>query len=207
MSSAAVKHPRAHRAFEFTKTTLVAGLVFLVPFVILAVVVVKVGGLLHRLAQPLADLLPVNTIYGVVVVDVIAGVLLVLGCFLGGLLARFSFASRLVRQAESGVLLRIPGYAFLKGWTDSLEKGAAATGMRPVLVHFDDYAQLAFEVERLDDGRRVVYLPSAPNPRAGSVVVVDGDRVEPVPITFIAATRKLRELGRGLGQSLRPQAR
>jgi len=78
--------------------------------------------------------------------------------------------------AETGVLWRIPGYGFLKALTDSLDKEHGVT-LRPVLVRFDDYSQLAFEVDQLPDGRKVIYIPSAPNPRAGSVLVLDKDRV------------------------------
>jgi uncharacterized membrane protein len=79
--------------------------------------------------------------------------------------------------------------------------------MRPVLVRFDDYSQLAFEVDQLSDGRKVIYIPSAPNPRAGSVLVLDADRVAPVNLSFLAAVRSLRALGRGVGSSLTPPTR
>ena len=128
---------------------------------------------------------------------------LLLACFLAGLLTRLSFANTLVKKAETGVLWRIPGYGFLKALTDGLGKEHGSS-LRPVLVRFDDYSQLAFEVDQLPDGRKVIYIPGAPNPRAGSVLVLDGDRVEPVPLSFMAAVRSLRALGRGVGSSLAP---
>jgi uncharacterized membrane protein len=78
--------------------------------------------------------------------------------------------------------------------------------MRPVLVHFDDCAQLAFEVDQLADGRRVVYIPSAPDPRAGTVLVMDKNRVEHLPMTFVAAISSFRALGRGVGPALSASA-
>jgi uncharacterized membrane protein len=111
-----------------------------------------------------------------------------------------SFANRFIRKAEAGVLWRVPGYGLVKGLTDSLDSRAGATSMVPVLIHFDDSAQLAFEVDQLPDGRRVVYLPSAPDPRAGSVMVMDKDRVEPIPMmTYVRAITAMRALGRGIG--------
>lgn len=194
----------ARAALRFVKTTLVGGVVFLVPLLILASLAAKAAGFLQQLAEPLAPHLPVHTVYGMVAADVVVILLLILTCFLAGLLARVSFARRFVKNAEAGVLWRIPGYGFVKGLTDSLDKSAAAASMRPVLAHFDDYAQLAFEVDQLADGRRVVYVPSAPDPRAGAVLVMDGDRIEPVPITFVTAIGALRALGRGVGTCLRP---
>ena len=187
----------------FVKTTIVGGLVFLVPVVILVVLAAKAGKLLRRLARPLAALLPVDRLHGVLVADVVVIAVVVMLCFLAGLLARVSVANRFIKKAETGVLWRIPGYGLMKALTDSFDKSAASSAMRPVLVRFDDYAQLAFEVDRLADGRRVVYLPSAPDPRAGTVVVVDEARVQAVEMSFLSAVRSLRALGRGVAASLR----
>lgn len=196
------RHGAAAGLFGFVKTTLVGGVVFLLPLTVLGLLLAKVGGVLLRLAQPLAKRLPLNTIWGVALADVVVIGLGVLVCFLAGLLARVSFANRIVGKAEAGVLWRIPGYGLAKGLTDSLDRSPAGKTMLPVLIHFDDMAQLAFEVDHLADGRRVIYLPSAPDPRAGSVLVMDADRVEPVQMTFVGATAALRTLGRGLGPTL-----
>ena len=197
----------ARRWLKYVKTTLIGGLVIVVPLFALAWLGKKAVGLLQRMAKPLDDLLPMDTVWGVVVADAIAVALLLVVCFVGGLLTRFSFAHRFVKKAESGVLWRIPGYGFLKALTDSLDQKAAASSMRPVMIRFDDSSQLAFEVDRLADGRRVIYIPSAPDPRAGSVMVMDADRVEAVPLTFMKTLGDLRALGRGLGADLSPPAR
>jgi hypothetical protein len=48
----------------FVKTTLVGGAVFLVPVTIFALLLAKVGGVLLRVAQPLAKRLPLDTAAG-----------------------------------------------------------------------------------------------------------------------------------------------
>jgi uncharacterized membrane protein len=173
---------------------------------VLSFVVWKAEPYLRRLAKPFAGLLPMDTFIGVLVADVLVVAILLAICFLAGLLARLSLANRLVKRAESGLLWRLPGYDFFKAMVDSLdEKGTSS--LRPVLIHFDDAAQLALQVDRLPDGRCIVYVPDAPQPRSGSVIVMDADRVEPVPMTFLAALRSMRALGRGVGPSLRPQTK
>lgn len=178
------------------------GIVFLLPLVVLGMLLAKLGSLLDRLAKPLARWLPLNRVSGVLVADIVLIVLMVVLCFLAGLLAHVSFANRIVKRAEAGVLWRIPGYGLLKGITDGLDKSAATAAMVPVLIHFDDAAQLAFEVDQLADGRRVIYVPGAPDPRAGSVWVFEKDRVEPVPVTYLRAIAAFRALGRGIGPAL-----
>lgn len=199
-----VAAPRAfvRNAVRFIVTTVLAGIAFLVPVLALAVLVAKVARVLRRLAQPLAERLSLNTLFGVLVSDVLVVAVLIVACFVGGLLARVSFASRFVKKAEAGVLWRIPGYGLLKGLTDTLDKNAAEAALCPVLIHFDDATQLALEVDRLADGRRVIYVPSSPDPRSGSVFLMEARRVEAVSVSFVAALGGLRALGRGLGPAL-----
>jgi uncharacterized membrane protein len=190
------------RAYRFVKTTLIGGLVFMVPVFVLAFLGTKAVGVLRRLAKPLDAWLPLEKVWGVVVADVLAVVVLIVACFLGGLLARASVADQLVKKAEVGILWRLPGYGFIKALTDSFDTRASASTLKPVLIHFDDAAQLGFEVDRLADGRRVVYVPSSPDPRGGSIVVMDAARVEPVATSYLAALRSMRALGRGAGRLL-----
>jgi uncharacterized membrane protein len=78
--------------------------------------------------------------------------------------------------------------------------------MKPVLAKMDDASQLAFEVERLQDGRVVVYVPGAPDPWSGGVLVMTEDRIEPLPISMVAAVQNLRALGRGTGAIFQPSS-
>jgi uncharacterized membrane protein len=205
MSNAAIDHG-ARSAGRFLKTTLVGGLVFLAPVLVLVLLVVKVVELARKVTVPIAAHLPVQHALALPAADAVLVVVALVACFAGGLLTRLSFASRAVRKAETGVLWRVPGYALVKALTDSLDKNAAASSMRPVLVKSPAHEQLAFEVEQLADGRHVVYVPGSPDTRAGSVLIVGEDKVEPVPMTFIAAITSLRAMGRGMGHSLSPRA-
>jgi uncharacterized membrane protein len=188
--------------FQFVKTTLVGGVVFLVPLSAIGIVLFHAARVARRLARPLIASSPSHPLLAVVVADVVVVAALILFCFLAGLAARVSFASRLIKRCETSFLWRIPGYAFLKGLADTVDPHAERFSMRPVLVHFDDYAQLAFEVDALSDGRRVVYLPSAPNPRSGTVVVVSSHQVEETALTPWTAMATLRAVGHGAAEAI-----
>jgi uncharacterized membrane protein len=190
------------RALSFVKTTLIGGVVFMVPLVVLLWLAAKAGRYVQRLAAPLLRVLPVDTLAGTLAADALAVAGVVLVCFLAGLLAHLSMANRFVAKAEANVLWRIPGYGIIKGLTDSLDPRAPPS-LRPVLIHFDDYAQIAFEVDRAADGRCIIYVPSAPEPRTGSVIVMDPEQVEPLEMGFVATAAAIRALGHGLGPSLR----
>ncbi|MDH3762650.1 MAG: DUF502 domain-containing protein [Gammaproteobacteria bacterium] len=182
---------------NFIKTTIVGGIVFLVPLVIAIVIAGKAYELMLLLARPLDDLIPVDTIGGVALANLLAIFAVVAFCFIAGVIARSRPAQKLYGVIDSG-LLAIPGYAFIKAYTDGMQSGEAASStLQPVMVRFDDNAQLGFEVERLDDRQVVVYLPGAPNPWSGSVAYFDADRIEHLDISPSQAINNLRRLGLG----------
>ncbi|WP_148864225.1 DUF502 domain-containing protein [Marinobacter fonticola] len=181
----------------FIRTTIVGGIVFLLPLVVILVVLGKAYALMLHLAKPLGRLLPVDSVAGVAVAEILALLALLFICFIAGLAARSKLARRAYRRIDNG-LLAIPGYAFVKGFADHLQMEEGQTrSMQPVLVQFDDNAQLGFEIERLDSGNVVVYLPGAPDPWSGSVAYFVEDRIRPLAMTVPQAVSHLRRLGRG----------
>ena len=185
---------------NFIKTTFIGGIVFLVPVVIVVAVVGKAFKIMLRVAEPIGTLIPIDFIGGVAVANILAVLAIALFCFIAGVIARSASAKKVYRAFDSA-LLAIPGYAFVKGFTDSMDNSEdAAKGLLPVIVQFDDNAQIGFEVERTDGGNVVVYLPGAPNPWSGSAVCFSEDRVKSLDITVPQAIQHIRALGRGLAE-------
>lgn len=185
---------------RFLKTTLIGGVVFLVPVIIVVAIVGKALQIMKKMAEPLSDLIPTDMAGDIIIVDIIAIMLIVLVCLLAGLAARSGTAAKLVHKLESNFLSHIPVYAFVKGMTTSLAGAEEGEEMKAVLARFDDYSQVVFEIERLEGGRVVVYLPGAPNPWSGSVCIVTEDRIQPIDATMILAVKTIKHLGRGSGE-------
>lgn len=183
-------------------TTLYGGLVFLFPVVITVLLVGKAIDLVRMLVEPLARVLPVQSMLGLRAPYILAVVLLLLICLLAGYVARMAVAGRFMRGFESTYLQRIPAYAYLKTRADSLVEAEAIQDMRPCLVRFDDHWQVAFEIERLADERVVIYLPGAPDPWSGSVHVFTTERVTPLPLSVRSAGELMLRLGRGTAATL-----
>lgn len=183
---------------DFIKATVIGGVFFLIP---LAVVVVVVGKLVHVMkgvAGTLAPLLPVDTHIGALVLNLLAVVFILGFCFLAGLAAQKAHAKKIVAKLETTLLAALPGYAFVKGFGDNLRRSdEISESFIPVAVHFDDYSQLAFEIEREPNGNVAVYLPSAPNPWSGTVVYVTPERVIRLSMTLNEALKNIRMLGKG----------
>ena len=93
---------------QFLKTTMIGGILFLVPFIILIAIIGKALSVMDKLAAPLARKLPIDSVAGVAVIDFLAIIIMVLICFLAGLAARTAPARRLVDSLETRVLSNIP---------------------------------------------------------------------------------------------------
>ena len=168
----------------------------MVPIVIIVAIVGKAFGIMRAVAAPLKVYIPTGYIGGIAVVNLLLLLAIVLVCFIAGLIARSALAKRMYRSLDT-TLLAIPGYAFIKGFTDSMSNtDEAAKSLLPVLVRFDDNAQIAFEVERTVDNV-VVYLPGAPNPWSGSVAYFNVERVKRLEMTVSQAVRSIQRIGRG----------
>ena len=182
---------------NFLKTTAIGGLVFLVPLVVVVAILGKALGLMRDLVALIESRVPMITIGDLLVLNLIAVLVLFLVCFLAGLIARSPQGRRLGKRVESTLLATLPGYSVIAGFANSLRTSEEQSrDFVPVLAHFDDSSQLAFEVERTPKGKVVVYLPGAPDPWSGSVVYLTEDRVESVSMSVGDVVRCIRMLGR-----------
>lgn len=188
---------------NFFKTTLLGGVIFLVPIVIFVAVVGKGLEFTNKLAEPLSRILPIESVGGVAVAHLVALAILVLICFIAGLVARTNTARRFVASLESNVLDRIPAYALVKAKAGSVLNPQDTEDMRPVLIRFDDSWQLGFEVEKVSEEKSLVYLPGAPDPWSGSVCAVTTDRLSVLDVNVKTASDLMKRLGKGSTATLK----
>lgn len=178
------------------KTIVVGGLIFLVPFAVALLVLGKVYGIALRLAEPLDGLIPIEAVGGVALANILAWVIILLACFLAGIVATRTWGQKLYGKIDEWLLNLIPRYGFIKSMTESIG-GQLDSTLQPVLVRFDDLSQIAFEVERGPGDLVTVYLPGSPDPWSGSVAQVTSDRVDPLAADFATVVQSLRKIGRG----------
>ena len=183
------------------RTIVIGGVVFLVPFAVVLLVLGKVFGVSRRLAEPLGAMIPIEAVAGVALANILAVVIILVACLVSGVVATSRWGQRLYQRVDEWLLNLVPRYAFVKSLTDSIG-GRQQSTMRPVLVRFDDLAQIAFEVERGPGDLVTVYLPGSPDPWSGSVSHVTADRVEAVAADFTTVVKSLRKIGRGSSELL-----
>lgn len=190
----------------FLKTTCLGGIIFLVPIVLFIAVLDQALTIVASLAAPIAAVFPVSSIGDLAIVHIVALLILVFVCFLAGLAARTAIAGRVVQSLEANILDKIPAYALMKMKAGSMLSVEDAGNMVPVLIQFDDYWQMGFEVEKLDEEKSLVFLPGAPDPWSGSVRLVLSNRITVLDTNITAVTIMMKALGKGSSRALRTPA-
>ncbi|MCX6922579.1 MAG: DUF502 domain-containing protein, partial [Verrucomicrobia bacterium] len=151
------------RMLQFTRTSLVGGILFLVPILVLAVILGKAFGIAHKIVMPLAAHLPIESVLGLETPRVLASALLLFFCFLTGVFARTACARKIVNWLETALLYNLPGYEFIKTMSENFLAAEKEHVYPVVLARIEDSWQLAFLIERLEGGLFAVFVPGTPS--------------------------------------------
>lgn len=179
------------------KTTILGGVIFLVPIVMLAILLTKAYSIGMTVADPIDKVIPYDTVAGIALVNILAVAVIVLFCFLCGVLARIAFVAAKISTIDGFLIDLMPGYAIAKGVIGSVANQEEISALlTPVLVRFDDYSQIAFEIER-NETEAVIFLPGAPSTWSGSSLIVDVNRVQKIDVPTHRTVKTMRVLGRG----------
>ena len=194
---------QSKRILDLIKTTLVGGILFLVPLILLVILLRQLLQYTDKLLHPIAQLLPAKTIIGVAIPDLLAAVVLIVVAFLAGLLAKTRFGARLGANVEELILKRLPGFKLLKSMTQGITSSTSGSEVTVALANIDETWQLSFVVERHPNGLLTVFVPSAPTPAAGSIFFLKETQVRHLDVSVSAAVKCIMQLGAGSGELLK----
>lgn len=180
---------------SFVKTTLVGGLFFVIPLVLLVLIIAKVIDIFRKLVGPIVDKIPIEAIGGITLSRIFALLVLLFLCFIAGLFSKTKKAADLRKWVEVKVLSHIPGYTLLKGMTESAA-GMESEDLRDVvLVDIEEVWQIGFLMDEIDDELSTVYIPGAPNPMSGDVFFVKNERLKKLELPELSAMKIYKKLG------------
>ncbi|EMB19129.1 DUF502 domain-containing protein [Rhodopirellula europaea] len=199
------QHVQKH--FSFLRTTAIGGIFFLLPLLVVCVLLGQLVQVIYAVAIALLpflrDYTPFHDTTGYLLVFGIATLLLVLACFVSGIMARRSIARQFTRFIEKYLLMLFPRYAIFKEQlSGNIGGDVAKNRLRPVVVQLEGFSQLAFEVERYrgsdianDPLGVTLYLPGSPDPWNGKVVMVEASRVQRIDAPFGDVVGTFEQLG------------
>jgi uncharacterized membrane protein len=187
---------------EFLKTTLVGGLLFLLPVVLIVIVLGYAMQMAAKVLKPISDYLPMEAVVGVRGETVLAVLVLIFISFVAGLVARTNAGKRVMRWSENSLLGGLPQYQLVKSMAEGFAHVENAESVHPALVSIEGGWQIGYLLEPLENGWVTVFLPQAPTPMSGNVMYMPADLVRPLGITMVQAMAVVKRMGVGSAKAL-----
>ena len=183
--------------FKIIKATFLGGILFLAPLVVLLVILEKGYGIIQKITLPLAEHLPRIHVLGIALQELAGIIIIILICFVAGLLAKTAKVKNLIQNLEDGILSFVSGYSFMKNMNENIMGLESKDDLKVILVPTDAGLQFAFLIEEINENKFAVFIPDAPNPWSGSVVFVEKKDITDVDISQKQALACIRKLGFG----------
>lgn len=188
-------------AYEKIRDLCVAGLMFLLPLVVLIILLKKVYEFLSHFTGKFATMIGLDRFLGLVGIRVVSVTSIILFCILCGYLVRVSFFRSMRDWLDAKLAANIPGYSTYREMAlsqiDSDEKQLPYESA--VWVQVGQAAQPGFITERCPDGRLLIFVPRAGNVAQGDLFRVREDQVEHCREASMKAFLKaIANQGRGL---------
>jgi uncharacterized membrane protein len=188
---------------EFVKTTLLGGLVVLLPVAAVLVLFERVVATVRAGLEPLESYLPVQVFFpGLVASLIVAGL-----CFMVGLVVRTAVGQRVRRAVEGRVFERVPGYTLLRSLSRRMIGEEEGVTFAVALAEIEEALVPAFIVEEHEDGSFTVFVPAVPTPTIGAIYILPRERVHRIEVPFGTAVRCVTNWGAGSGELLRAMRR
>lgn len=178
---------------EFVKTTLVGGMLVILPIYLSILLVAKALAGLLALLSPVAAQLPEWLPFR----QFAATGIVIAGCFFVGLAVRTGWGARAKRSADRILLEKIPGYTLLRGFSGRFAGQEEGEAFAVALVEIEEGLVPAFVIEQHNDGRYTVMVPSVPTPMAGAVYILPPERVHLVNVPLSKALNVISRWGAG----------
>ncbi len=183
---------------SFIKTTVIGGLIVVIPLSLIIIIFGDLFVSLVAIAQPIAKYLPFNELLNTIIVAVLAVVGIFLLCFITGLIVRTSWGVSGKNWFERSVLNRIPMYSMLKNLTHKFV-GEEGTQFTPAEIDLfgSGCMVLGAIVEELPDGRLSVFVPITPAATVGQVYLVPASRAKKLDASLGTTINTITEWGIG----------
>ncbi len=184
---------------EFSKTTLIGGVLIVLPIYVSLLLLAKAAKGLLALLSPITAAIPASVAFR----EILAILVLAAVCFVAGAIARTRLGLRAKKAFERAVLERLPGYALLRGLAARFTGQADGLTFAPALVEIEEALVPALIIEELEDGSYTVLVPSVPTPMAGALYILPRERVHRVDVPLTTALKVFSKWGTGAGEFVR----
>lgn len=183
----------------FFKNTIVGGLLVILPVAVFLFILSWIFGLIRKAISPLTIIVMEKSPVQGLVADALVIALLIFICFSVGVLVRTKAGKWLHSILESKILLRAPGYMFIKETISQVFGKNRNPFSSVALIQLFDNEVLAtgFITDEHEDGMYTVFIPTGPNPTSGLIYHLPRRLVHPVKVSIEEAMRSIISCGAG----------
>ena len=159
--------------------------------------------MLVGIATPIADLFPEGTFDHIRETEIIAALLIAGSAIILGVLSKIKAGRAIGRGLEQYTLNKIPMYRMLKSLVGAFLNLETEDSFKPAfLENSSGDLEPVYVIEDRGRPRVVVLIPWAPTAFAGSVKLVNRDRIHPLDVTLDEFSLSLTHLGTGMTELL-----
>jgi uncharacterized membrane protein len=183
---------------NFLATTFLGGLVVILPLAIFAILANWILSLIGGVLDPIVSLFPEK--WNQTLLKMAAFAVIVIICFLIGLLVKTQFGSSIFNWVEENWMAKLPFYSTIKETTQQLIGKDKTPFAKVVMVDpFGSGVKMIGFVtdEEPNTKRYTIFVPTAPNPTNGFVFILKEDEIEFLDVRSEEAMRTIIGLGSG----------
>ena len=184
------------RLKNFVKSTVIGGLLVVLPTGILLGVIAwifkTIQGLIEPIASRIEDLSPL-------LADILVIFLIIAACFVIGVFVRTRLGKFVYSLVESNLLSKAPGYSLVKETVFQFlgNKKSPFSSVALAQIFGNETMVSSFVTDTHPDGTCTVFVPTGPNPTSGNIYHLQAKYVHPVDVSVEDAMRSIISCGAG----------
>lgn len=186
----------------FIQTSVIGGVAVILPVALFAFILKWLFKVATGIIRPLTNLAVARSNMQTIFADTIVIVLILLACFLVGIVVKTKLGRFIQENLEDYILKFAPGYSIIKQTVMQFLGKEKFPFSSVVLVraYENDTLMTGFVTDEHPDGHYSVFVPSAPNPTTGFIFHLKRDYVHPVNVPAEEAIRSVISCGAGSGK-------
>ncbi|MFV1951474.1 MAG: DUF502 domain-containing protein [Nitrospinota bacterium] len=187
------------RIKAFFKTSLIGGMVVILPVAILLFVFKWIFNIVTDIIQPLTNLVMMKSQTQEILADMLVIAVILTACFIVGVFVRTRLGTFIYKILENRILKIAPGYSLVKETVIQFlgNKKSPFSSVALVQIFGNETLVSAFVTDTHANGSYSVFVPTGPNPTSGNIYHLKGKYVHPVDIPVEDAMRSIISCGAG----------
>lgn len=184
---------------SFILTSLLGGVIVILPAAILAAVFGWVFNFTTNLIQPFTNLVVANSQLKETIADTLVLFVILVVCFFVGLIVRTRVGKLVFSVIEQRLLKIAPGYNLIKETVLQIlgNKKSPFSSVALAQIFGNDTLVTSFITDEHSDGSFSIFVPTGPNPTSGNIYHLKGDYVHPIDVSVEDAMRSIISCGAG----------